>query len=170
MKSRFNTILTRIERAVILTSYITLILVVSLETLRRVFTGSQAGWGPDVAMYAFVWLAWFSLSSNLGENNQLSFTVLRDRLSPNGKRVLEGLDCLIWMAVGLVVIYSSTQVVMTDIRLNRTIFGTDIPLYAASLAVPIGWTFSMIRIIQLFVRVLRGTPHDQHQDAQRSMG
>ena len=41
----FDKIITRIEKAVMLTSYITLILVVSLETLRRMLTGHNLAGG-----------------------------------------------------------------------------------------------------------------------------
>ena len=53
MNFSFDNLISRVEKAVMLTSYLTLILIVSLETLRRMITGDQFGWGPDVSMYAF---------------------------------------------------------------------------------------------------------------------
>ena len=33
-------------------------------------------------------------------------------------------------------------------RFNQQIFGTEIPMSAISIAVPIGWAFTMIRVAQ----------------------
>lgn len=168
MRISFDGVITRIERSVMLVSYFTLILIVSLETLRRMVTGAQFGWGPDVAMYAFVWLAWFAMSANLRAGNQLAFVTFRERLPKPAVRFLEAFDCLLWLAVGAVVIVTSAQVVATDLRLDRVVFGTDIPLAAASLAVPAGWTFSMIRICQVLLRILAG--REPWPGAQVSLG
>jgi len=167
----FDRLITRIERTVMLISYLVLILIVSLETIRRMITGVQFGWGPDVAMYAFVWLAWFSMSSNLRSGNQLAFQTFRDRFSPHVRHGFQVLDCLIWLVIGSVVIVTSFQVVQTDLRLGRTVFGTNIPLVAASLAVPCGWAFSMIRILQMLYWLLTGRrPVADDTHAQVSLG
>ena len=144
----FDKIITHIEKAAMLISYTTLILVVSLETLRRMLTGQQFWWGPDVAMYAFVWLAWFAMSANLRNDNQLALLTFREKFPPTVQRYLKMMDYVIWLIIGGVVIVTSYKVVQTDLRLGRTVFGTDIPLAAASLAVPLGWAFSVVRILQ----------------------
>jgi C4-dicarboxylate transporter DctQ subunit len=59
-----------------------------------------------------------------------------------------------------VVITTSYNVVLNDLRLGRNVFGTDIPMALASAAVPLGWSFSMMRILQILVALLRGeNPH-----------
>jgi len=65
MGQRFDSIITWIENAIMLISYLTIILVVGLETIRRIITGEQASWGPEVAMGAFVWMSWFAMSSGV---------------------------------------------------------------------------------------------------------
>ena len=160
MTLSFDLILSRIERVVMLSSYLTLILIVSLETLRRMITGDQFGWGPDVSMYAFVWLAWFSMSANLRAGNQLAFMTFRSKMTNETKRYFEILDCFIWLTIGTVVITTSYNVVLNDLRLGRNVFGTDIPMALASAAVPLGWSFSMIRILQVLIALLRRqNPH-----------
>lgn len=160
----FDALITRVEKTIMLVSYLTLILIVSLETLRRIITGDQFGWGPNVSMYAFVWLAWFAMSANLRAGNQLAFMTFRDRFSDEIKRYFEIFDCLLWLIIGAVVITTSYEVVMSDFRLGRTVFGTDIPMAAASAAVPLGWSFSMVRILQILTALLRRQPlHDSKE-------
>lgn len=137
-----------LENGVILASYSTLILIVGVETVRRAITGQQEVWGPEVALYAFVWLSWFSMAKHGRHGTHLAFNELRNRLPDNGQRALELLDCVLWLVVGMIIIFTSWGVVSKQMGIGQTVFGTSIPLAAASLAVPVGWAFSMLRIVQ----------------------
>lgn len=141
-------LLGRIESGVILISYSALILVVGIETLRRAATGVQEVWGPEIALYAFIWLSWFSMAKHGRYGTHLAFSELRQRLPQGGQRALELIDCALWLAVGVIIIVTSWGVVENQIKMGQTVFGTSIPLAAASLAVPVGWVFSMVRILQ----------------------
>ena len=65
MGQKFDAVISWIENAVMLVAYLTIILVVGLETIRRMITGEQASWGPEVAMGAFVWLSWFAMANGI---------------------------------------------------------------------------------------------------------
>jgi len=45
---------------------------------------------------------------------------------------------------------------MLNERFNQVIFGTEIPLAVISIAVPIGWAFTMVRVLQHAAQVLKG--------------
>lgn len=156
MGQRFDSIVTWIENAIMLLSYLTIILVVGLETIRRIITGEQASWGPEVAMGAFVWMSWFAMSSGVKARTHLSFTLFRELMPFRVRQAAELFDCFLWFGLGLVVMYASWDVVMLNERFNQQIFGTQIPLAAISIAVPIGWAFTMIRVAQQAAQVLKG--------------
>lgn len=152
-----------IENVVVLTSYSTLILLVGVETLRRAITQQQAVWGPEVAVYAFIWLSWFSMARHCRHGTQLAFFELRSQLPMGAQRALEALDCVLWLVLGGIIMFTSCGVVANNVRMGQVVFGTRIPLAVADLAVPIGWGFSMVRILQrlwtvLFSRDLRREP------------
>lgn len=163
---RLDLAMARIENAVILTSYGALILLVGVETLRRAITQQQAVWGPEIALYAFVWLSWFSMARHCRYGTHLAFVELRSQLPMVAQRALEAVDCLLWLVLGGIIIFTSYGVVANNIQMNQVVFGTYIPLAAASLAVPIGWGFSMVRILQrlstvVFSRELHREPGAQ---------
>jgi len=54
----------------------------------------------------------------------------------------------LWLILGAVIINLSTGIVENNIKFNQVVFGTEIPLWAATIAVPVGWSFSMVRILQ----------------------
>lgn len=151
---RLDRALAHVENVVILASYSTLILVVGVETIRRALTQQQAVWGPEVALYAFIWLSWFSMAKHGRYGTHLAFSEIRRKLPDLGQRALEALDCLLWLALGTVIIATSYGVVKNNIEMGQVVFGTSIPLAAASLAVPVGWGFSMLRILQRLWLVL----------------
>jgi len=146
--AKIDDVLGRFEGIVINVSYAVLILIIGVETIRRAFVGTQEVWGPEIALYAFVWLSWFSMAKHGRFGTHLAFTELRQRLSDRSQRALELFDCLLWLLVGLIIVYTSSAVVKNQISMGQTVFGTSIPLYLASLAVPVGWAFSIIRVLQ----------------------
>lgn len=152
--AHIDRLLARVENGVILVSYVTLIVIVGVETLRRALTGEQEVWGPEIALYAFVWLSWFSMAKHGRFGTHLAFSELRQRLPQNVQRALELIDCMLWLGVGAIIIVTSWGVVENQIKMGQTVFGTPIPLAAASLAVPVGWAFSMVRILQRASMVL----------------
>ena len=66
--------------------------------------------------------------------------------------------------MGLVGFVTSVEVVINDFRLGRHIFGTNIPMAAASLAVPAGWFFAMIRILQNMYRIVKSPDNEEEKD------
>jgi TRAP-type C4-dicarboxylate transport system permease small subunit len=146
--ARLDRMLSHLENGVILTSYTTLILIIGVETIRRAITSSQAVWGPEVALYAFVWLSWFSMAKHSRFGTHLAFSEVRLKFPEGIQRFLECLDCVFWLIVGSIIIVTSYEVVQKQLVMGQTVFGTPIPLAAASLAVPVGWSFSMLRIVQ----------------------
>ncbi|WP_241672996.1 TRAP transporter small permease [Lacisediminimonas profundi] len=153
---RFDASLSHVENNVILASYVTLIILIGVETIRRAVTREQAVWGPEVALHAFVWLSWFSMAKHGRYGTHLAFSELRRRLSEKAQRILEAIDCGIWLGIGTIIIFSSYGIVRNNIAMNQTVFGTPIPLAFATLAVPVGWGFSMLRICQRLWLVFYG--------------
>lgn len=156
MKERLNKAVTAVENGVMLASYLTLIILVGVEALRRMITTEQAAWGPEISLYAFVWLTWFSMSSNIHNGKHLAFDEIRDGFPWPVRAVLESLDCILWLVLGAIIISVSAGIVQNNIRFEQVVFGTEIPLWAATVAVPVGWSFSMIRVLQKFWGICNG--------------
>ena len=156
MREQFNKVVTHVENGVMLVSYITLIVLVGVEALRRMITTEQAAWGPEISLYAFVWLTWFAMSSNIHTGRHLAFDEYRDRFPWPVRAIFESLDCILWLILGSIIISVSVGIVQNNIRFEQVVFGTDIPLWLATVAVPVGWSFSMIRVLQKFWNICNG--------------
>ncbi|MFU8866210.1 MAG: TRAP transporter small permease [Rhodobacterales bacterium] len=151
---RSDLIVTRVESFVMIAAYSVLMAIIGFETLRRVFFQSNWLAGPDVALYAFVWLAWFAMAHNIHNDTHLSFTEFRERMPLKLRRAFEIFDCLLWIGAGIIVIYTTWGLIERQLMFNQKIFGTSIPVAVGSLAVPAGWGFSMLRILQRLYRII----------------
>ncbi|MCV0370197.1 TRAP transporter small permease subunit [Filomicrobium sp.] len=154
MFRKIDSVVTFVENSIMLVSYATLIAIIGFETIRRVFWGSNWLAGPDIALYAFVWLSWFAMAHNIHNNAHLSFTEFRERFPPKIRACAEVFDCLLWLGLAGIVIVTSWGVVERQIAFHQTIFGTNIPLAVGSLAIPVAWGFTVIRILQRLYRIL----------------
>lgn len=152
-RSGFDRVLTSIEDGIILVSYTILICLVGFEVVRRLITGEQWLAGPEVALYAFIWLSWFAMVHNINRDVHLAFSEFRDRFPPRIRAVFESLDCLLWLGLGCILIWTSWAVVERNIEFKQVVFGTDVPLWVASLAIPVAWSFTMVRVLQRLVRI-----------------
>jgi len=144
----FDRVLTQIEQVVMICSYLVLITLVGGETIRRTIFQQQATWGPEVAMYAFIWLSWFAMARHCRYGTSLAFSGVRVKLSAPFRRVLEIIDSLLWLTIGTIVLYTSIDLVSFNVQAQQMLLGTRIPLWVANIAVPIGWLFSMLRVGQ----------------------
>lgn len=152
-RSGFDRVLTRIEDGIILVSYAILICLVGFEVVRRLVTGEQWLAGPEVALYAFIWLSWFAMVHNINRDVHLAFSEFRDRFPPRIRAAFESLDCLLWIGLGCILIWTSWGVVERNIQFKQVVFGTDVPMWVASVAVPVAWSFTMVRVVQRLVRI-----------------
>lgn len=107
-------------------------------------------------MGAFVWLSWFAMAAGVKTRSHLSFTTFRHRMPYRVRQAAEIFDCLLWFVIGAVVMVASWDVVLLNERFNQQIFGTDVPLAAISIAVPLGWGFTMVRVFQQMLAAFKG--------------
>lgn len=146
--SNADRILSKIENTVMIISYTTLILLVGAETIRRAIFQVQAPWGPELAMYAFVWLSWFAMARHCRYGTNLGFTKIRNGLPYSFRLMLEIIDTILWLTIGAIVLWGTWKIISTNLMVGQVIFGTSLPVWIMNISVPLGWAFSMIRIIQ----------------------
>jgi len=138
-----------LERNLMLFFYSYLSLVIFLEVVRRFLFNVQTTWGGPTAMYAFVWLSWMGCSYNIKTRTHLRFPGFRARMAPTKQLLCFLLDDLIWILISIVVLVSSIKLLSLQVSIQQPIEGTDnIPMWLASLSVPVGFCFVLFRVIQ----------------------
>ena len=111
--------------------------------------------GEEFARYAFIWLAYVATSRGVRNRTHLSIDMLRDRFGRSGKFVLYLFSDVCFLTLAVVVVYTSAQFVIGGIRFDQRFTGSDLPLWLATSAVPVGWSLVCLRVVQRSVALVR---------------
>jgi TRAP-type C4-dicarboxylate transport system permease small subunit len=152
--ANIDRVLLKIENSVMIVTYLILIGLVGGETIRRAIFQEQATWGPEIAMYSFIWLSWFAMARHCRYGTNLAFMQVRNSLRSPVRRALEVVDAMLWLIIGAVVFWSTAELISSNFASEQLIMGTPFPTWIINMGVPLGWAFSMLRIVQRLWLVL----------------
>ena len=128
--------------------YAYILVIVFLEVLARyVFKGSIV-WSEETAVYAFIWMSYLAMARLARTRSHLAFTPLRDMLPRGGQ-----LACLLASDIALgtlsvIVVIYMWRPIADSVDFHQTMQGADLPIWIATLAVPVGWLMVLIRTVQ----------------------
>lgn len=134
-------------------SFLTLIIVI--EVFRRYALNSSTSYGEEYARYAFVWLAYIATARGVRNRSHLSIDMLRERFGRTGRFVLYLFSDFCFLALALVIVYTSTQFVAGGIKFDQRFTGSDMPLWLATSAVPVAWLLVCLRVVQRSLALVR---------------
>jgi TRAP-type C4-dicarboxylate transport system permease small subunit len=122
--------------------------IVFVEVLARYVLHLSLVWAEETAVYAFIWLSYLSMARLARTRTHLAFTPLRDMLPPGGQLVcLLIADAALAVLAVIVVIYM-WRPIADSAAFGQTMQGSDLPIWLATLAVPLGWLMVLLRTLQ----------------------
>ncbi len=135
--------------------YAFLTLIVVIEVFRRYALNASTSYGEEYARYAFIWLAYIATARGVRNRGHLSIDMLRERFGRTGRFVLYLFSDFCFLTLAAVVFYTSAQFVIGGIRFDQRFTGSDLPLWLATSAVPVGWGLVCVRVVQRSVALIR---------------
>lgn len=133
-------------------SFLTLIIVI--EVFRRYALNSSTSYGEEYARYAFIWLAYIATARGVRNRSHLSIDMLREQFGRTGRFVLYLFSDVCFLALALVIVYTSSQFVAGGIQFDQRFTGSDLPLWLATSAVPVAWLLVCVRVVQRSVALV----------------
>lgn len=140
------------ERWALLVFYVMLVATMFIEVLRREVLSYSSIWGEEIVRYSFIYLAWIGAASAVKERGHIRIDVLMHYVSPTVKTLLYIFGDIVMAIVAVIAIYYSWEVVHTAWKFGSVTDGLRISRVWFLLAVPIGFTLVLIRLIQSFLR------------------
>ncbi|MXN67503.1 TRAP transporter small permease subunit [Stappia sp. GBMRC 2046] len=144
-----------LERWALLGFYVMLVLTMAVEVVRREVFAYSSIWGEEIVRYSFIYLAWIGAASAVRERAHIRIDVLLHYLGPRAKALIYMLGDIVMFAVALVALYWSFETVLVSWKYGSVTDGLRISKVWFLMAVPIGFTLMIIRLIQSFA-------HDLH--------
>lgn len=128
--------------------------IIVIEVCRRYFFNASSSWGEETAIYAFIWMTYLAAARGVRGRKHLSVEALRYRMNRTQKYWSFVLSDVCFFILAVTIAYYSLIPVINSIQYGHTMFGIDLPLALATIAVTAGWILIAIRVVQRFVDTL----------------
>ena len=144
-----------LERWALLVFYVLLVVTMSTEVIRREVFAYSSIWGEEIVRYSFIYLAWIGAASAVKERAHIRIDVLMHYVPKVVKSLLYILGDLVMLAVAVVALFWSYETVAVAWKFGSVSHGLRLPMVWFLMAVPIGFSLIVFRLIQSFVRDIR---------------
>ena len=136
------------ERWALLIFYVMLVATMFIEVLRREVLSYSSIWGEEIVRYSFIYLAWIGAASAVRERGHIRIDVIMQYVGPRTKGVLYLFGDFVMVAVSIVAIYYSFETVHVAAKFGSVTDGLRISRVWFLMAVPIGFSLVLFRLIQ----------------------
>jgi TRAP-type C4-dicarboxylate transport system permease small subunit len=140
------------ERVLLLILYCFIVLAIFIEVVRRFVLLYSSVWGEETARYAFIYLVWIGAAVAVKERAHIRIDVLMHYLPPRGVALLYLFGDLLTALLALFAIYWSMDPVLVSWKFGNVTDGLRIVRVWFLLAVPLGFTLVMYRLVQSIIR------------------
>jgi TRAP-type C4-dicarboxylate transport system permease small subunit len=113
------------------------------------YLGYSMAYTEELLVMLLVWLTMLGTAAGFKRNAHLSMTFLRDRLPNVGQKTLEILSTVLTVgAVLVVMVVCAVYQIPDEILLHSRTLSLDLPTVYYSLAIPVGGTLVIVRVLQ----------------------
>lgn len=143
------------ERWALLVFYSMLVVTMAVEVVRREAFSFSSIWGEEIVRYAFIYLAWIGAASAVRERAHIRIDVLFHYVGPRIKAALYIFGDLVMLVIAVLAVYWSWETVATSWKFGSVSHGLRVSMVWFLLAVPIGFSLMIFRLLQSLHRDIR---------------
>ena len=140
------------ERWALLVFYTMLVATMAIEVIRREAFAYSSIWGEEIVRYSFIYLAWIGAASAVKERAHIRIDVIFAYLTNQAKTILYIFGDLVMLGVALLAVYWSFETVMVSYKFGSVSHGLRVSMVWFLMAVPIGFTLMIFRLVQSLIR------------------
>lgn len=142
------------ELWLLLTFYVMLVVTMSVEVIRRELFAYSSIWGEEIVRYSFIYLAWIGAAVAVKERAHIRIDVVMHYLEPRPKVLLYIFGDLVMFIVACIALYWSYEAVHVSAKFGSVTDGLRVSKVWFLMAVPLGFTLIIWRLLQSFRRDL----------------
>lgn len=143
------------ERWALLVFYVMLVMTMAVEVLRREIFSYSSIWGEEIVRYSFIYLAWVGASIAVKERAHIRIDVIMHYLGPRPKALMYIFGDIVMFIVAIIALYWSYEAVHVSAKFGSVTDGLRVSKVWALMAVPLGFSLMMLRLVQSFLRDVR---------------
>ncbi len=142
------------ERWCLLVLYSFIVYVIFIEVVRRFVLLYSSVWGEETARYAFIYLVWIGAAAAVRERAHIRIDVIMHYLPPRGVALVYLFGDVLTGVLACFAIYWSLDPVLVSVKFGNVTDGLRIVRAWFLVAVPLGFTVLMFRLVQSMLRDL----------------
>ncbi|MBI1985877.1 MAG: TRAP transporter small permease [Rhodospirillales bacterium] len=143
------------ERYLLLVFYTLVVAVIGVEVFRRFVLSFSSVWGEEVARFAFIYLTWVGASAGVKNRSHIRIDVIYGWVPERHHVWLYVLADVATMIFAVIALYYSLIPILTSINFDNVTDGLRINRSFFLVAVPLGFTMTIVRVVQNLVRDVR---------------
>jgi TRAP-type C4-dicarboxylate transport system permease small subunit len=155
MKKYFSSIDNNLERWLSLVFYMMIAVTIITEVIRRFVFSYSSIWGEEVARYSFIYMAWLGASLGVKNRAHIRIDIILNFLPNRGQSIVYIFSDFLTLILAVIALYFSMGSVLISIEFGSVTHGLRIGQYWFLMAVPIGFTLIVIRLLQSITRDFR---------------
>ena len=143
------------ERYLLLVFYTVVVAVIGVEVIRRFVLSFSSVWGEEIARFAFIYLTWVGASAGVKNRSHIRIDVIYNWVPERHHVWLYVLADVATIIFAVIALYYSLIPIITSINFNNVTDGLRINRSFFLVAVPLGFTMTMVRVLQNLIRDVR---------------
>ena len=143
-----------IERWALLLFYLMLVATMTIEVIRRELFAYSSIWGEEIVRYSFIYLCWIGAAAAVRERAHIRIDVVLNYLPPRGKALIYILGDLVTLVLAGLALWLAFETLEISMRFGSVSHGLRISMVWFLLAVPIGFSLMIFRLLQCLWRDL----------------
>lgn len=142
------------EKWALLVFYVMLVVTMAIEVVRREVFAYSSIWGEEIVRYSFIYLVWIGAAVAVKDRAHIRIDVLFHYVPPRIKALLMIFGDFVMFIIALLALYWSIETVHVSWKFGSVSHGLRMSLVWFLMAIPIGFSLMIIRLIQSFLRDL----------------
>ena len=143
-----------IERWALLLFYLILVATMTIEVIRRELFAYSSIWGEEIVRYSFIYLCWIGAAAAVRERAHIRIDVVLNYLPPRGKALIYIFGDLVTLVLAGLALWLAFETLEISMRFGSVSHGLRISMVWFLLAVPIGFSLMIFRLLQCLWRDL----------------
>ena len=108
----------------------------------------------ELGKYIFIWLSCIGIAVAAKDKQHIRLNFIVERL-PIPRKVTWVISQILFLFMAMFFLYWGFQLTKMHYSMNKSAMGFDFPMFVFTLALPIGFAFTSIRLIDELIRVLK---------------
>lgn len=138
----------KLEEYFLVVTMIAMVVIIFLQVVMRYVFNNSLSWSEEIARYLFLWQIWVGLSYGVKRSKHIRVEIIKYHLSSKGKKIVEIIATIIWIAFGIFLFYRAGVVMAKVYASGQLAPATHLPMWIPYASVFVGVGLMLLRLVQ----------------------